>query len=78
VRNTVPLQLRGILETITYASQAVPELIARYFGFLPDANFCFCSSIQASISMRNGGIGALVADLFQPLNISPDLCYLSR
>jgi hypothetical protein len=28
VRNTVPPQLRGILETITYASQAVPEGIA--------------------------------------------------
>jgi hypothetical protein len=50
VRNTVPPQLRGILETITYASQAVPEVIARDLEFLPDANFCFCSSIQASIS----------------------------
>ena len=29
-----------------------PGNIAGYFGILPDANFCYCFSIQASISLR--------------------------
>jgi hypothetical protein len=51
-RNTAPAQLRGILETINLRESSNPAMVVGYFGILPDANFCSCSSIQASITLR--------------------------
>jgi hypothetical protein len=44
-------------------------VVAGYFGFLPDANFCFSSLIQASISLQlaAAAIGALATRAFLTL-----------
>jgi hypothetical protein len=49
-RNTVPARLRGILQTIIYRVKQAGG-VAGEFEFLPDADFCFCASIQASIRL---------------------------
>jgi hypothetical protein len=46
-------------------------VVAGYFGLL--------LLLDPSLDqLADAGIGALVTDLFQPLDISPDLFYLSR
>ena len=44
-------------------------MAAGYFGFLPDANFCRCASIQASINLRMP-VSAHSSPAFSSLSIS--------